>query len=129
MVVALVGGQHMHLLIALGNQVDYLLLAGEQRRQGGRRIGMLGQQTVFGFTIVSQFPVKQAERLPQRLFAPQSEPEPVKHAVPQRTESVDQQWFPDGHIARQAQGKDSGDQRRGQQARVQRTDLRGDAEQ
>ena len=59
-VVALVSGQHMHLLITLGNQVDHLLLAGEQRRQGGRRIGMLGQQTVFSFTIVGQFPVKQA---------------------------------------------------------------------
>ena len=88
-VVTLVGGQHMHLLIALGDQIDHLLLTVEQRRQGGRRIGMLGQQTVFGFTIVGQLPVKQAERLPQRLFAPQPKPEPVKHAVPQRTEGVD----------------------------------------
>ena len=38
----------MHLLIALGNQIDHFLLAAEQRRQGGRGIGMLGQQAVFG---------------------------------------------------------------------------------
>lgn len=36
MIVALVSGQHMHLLIALSNQIDHFLLAGEQRRQGGR---------------------------------------------------------------------------------------------
>ena len=64
MIVALVSGQHMHLLIALGNQIDHFLLAGEQRRQGGRGIGMLGQQAVFGFTVIRQLPVKQAKRLP-----------------------------------------------------------------
>ena len=55
---------------------------------------MLGEQGVFGFTVIRQLHVEQAQGFPQRLFPPQPEPKPVKQPVPQRTEGVDQQRLP-----------------------------------
>ena len=110
--------QHVHLLIALGDEVDGLLLAHQKRRQGFFRVGMLGQHAVFRFAVIRQFPVQQAQRLAQRLFAPEPEPEPVKQAIPQRAQRVDQQRFPDRHISCQAQCENRRDQRGRKQTRV-----------
>ena len=44
--------QHMHLLVALGNQIHRFLLANQQGRQRFFRIGMLGQQAVLGLTVI-----------------------------------------------------------------------------
>ena len=59
-IAALVSRQHMHLLIALGNQIHHLLLAVEQRRQRCVGVRMRGKQTVFGLAVVGQLPVEQA---------------------------------------------------------------------
>ncbi|MNC61054.1 hypothetical protein D3C75_1109760 [compost metagenome] len=81
---------------------------------------MLRQQGIFCFAIIRKLLVEQAERLTQRLFAPHPEPEPVKQPVPQGTQGIDQQRCPNRHIPREAQGKDGGNQRGGQQSRMQR---------
>ncbi len=124
-----VGGKHMHLLIAGVDQIDRFLLTCQQGRQGGLWIGKFGQQGIFCFAVVSQLAIQQAERFTHRLLFPQPEPEPVKRAVPDGAEDIQQRGFPHRHAPGEAEGEDGGNQRSRQQAGVQRTDLPGDAKQ
>ena len=89
-VVVLIRGEHVQLLVALRDEIHHLLLTSEQRRQRGTRVSVLGQQAIFGFAVLGELSVEQAQRFPQRLLAPYPEPPPVKQPIPQRAERVEQ---------------------------------------
>ncbi len=85
-----VGRQHMQLLVTEADQIDHLLLAGQQRRQRFFRVGMLRQQGVFCFAIIGQLLIEHAQGFTQRLFAPHPEPEPIKQPVPEGAQRIEQ---------------------------------------